>query len=122
MTKNRSLPPLSPVRRAGDMVFISGQLPRQDDGTMRKGDIEAQTRQVIANLRKQLETQGLDLADVVKTTVWLTDGKLAPAFNAVYRETFPEPYPARTTVVSGLVADADIELEAIATTRGAASA
>lgn len=109
-------PPLSPVRKGAGLVFISGQLPRRD-GVMIAGDIRAQTEQVINNLEARLAGEGLGLADVVKTTVWLTDKSLAAEFNAVYAARFPEPYPARSTIVSGLIADADIELEAIAVAR-----
>lgn len=107
-------PPLSKLRRAGPFVFVSGQLPRQADGAMLAGGIEAQTRQAILNLEAALKTEGLGLGHVIKTTVWLTHAGHAPGFNAVYRTMFPQPYPARSTVISGLVADADIEIEAVA--------
>lgn len=106
--------PLSKVRRAGPLVFLSGQLPRTADGGMCNGPIAEQTAQAIANLRTVLQSEGLDLGDVVKTTVWLTSADHAPGMNAVYAELFPQPYPARSTVISGLVADADIEIEAVA--------
>lgn len=109
-----SPPPLSKARRAGDLLFISGQLPRGSSGEIVPGDITVQTRQVITNLQAVLAEHGATLADVVKTTVWLTDGSLAGAFNAVYREAFQEPYPTRSTVVSGLLVDALLEIEAVA--------
>lgn len=114
LTVTPAKPPLSTVRRAGSLVFVSGQLPRQADGSMVPGGIEAQTRQAIANLEAVLRAEGLGLEHVVKTTVWLTHASHAPGFNAVYRALFPQPYPARSTVISGLVADADIEIEAVA--------
>lgn len=106
--------PLSKTQRAGGFVFISGQLPRTPDGGMCSGDIGDQTEQAIANLRSVLQTEGLDLEHVVKTTVWLTEAKHAKGMNAVYAERFPRPYPTRSTVISGLVAAADIEIEAVA--------
>lgn len=107
-------PPLSKVRRAGDLLFVSGQLPRDANGAIVAGDITVQARQALANLVAVLESAGATAADVVKTTVWLTDRRDYEAFNAVYREVFQAPYPARSVVVSDLVADADIEVEAIA--------
>jgi reactive intermediate/imine deaminase len=107
-------PPLSPARRAGNLLFLSGQLPRQGDGTLVSGPIEAQTEQVIANVAEVLAGHGLGLADVVKATVWLTQAAHAPGFNRVYAQRFSAPYPARSTVVAALVADADIEMEVVA--------
>ena len=107
-------PPLSKARRAGDLLFISGQLPRGPSGDIVQGGVAIQTRQAIANLQAILAQHGGTLADVVKTTVWLTDSALAGAFNAVYAELFSEPYPTRSTVVSDLLVDAHIEIEAVA--------
>lgn len=106
--------PLSKTRRAGQLLFVSGQLPRTPDGGMCSGSIGEQTAQAIANLRTILEAEGMSLADVVKTTVWLTSAKHMAGMNAAYADLFPQPYPTRSTVVSGLVADADVEIEAVA--------
>lgn len=106
-------PPLSKALRAGDLVFLSGQLPRLADGSIIAGGIAEQTRQALSNLKKAVEGQGATLADIVKTTVWLTDAAMMPEFNQIYREFFRSPYPTRSTVVSGLVAAADVEIEAI---------
>ena len=116
MNTNNSAPkvPLSKTRRAGGFLFVSGQLPRTEDGGICDGDIGAQTGQAIANLEAVLQSEGLGLADVVKTTVWLTSAEVSGGMNAVYAERFPQPYPTRSTVVSGLVAKADIEIEAVA--------
>lgn len=111
-----SPPPLSRFRRAGDLVFTSGQLPRGSDGALVEGGIEIQTRQALANLSAVLEEAGTRLDQVVKVTAWLTDAKLMPAFNKVYREFFAEPFPCRSTVICGLVAG-DVEIEAIACVR-----
>ena len=116
MTSPKPTPaiPLSRTRRAGPLLFVSGQLPRTPQGGMITGDIGDQTRQALANLATILESEGLSLADVVKTTVWLTSAEHAPGMNAAYAQLFPQPYPTRSTVISGLVADADVEIEAIA--------
>ena len=108
-------PPLSPARNAGNLVFTSGQLARGADGSIVGGGIEAQAEQVLANLVAVLAEHGCAPADVVKVTAWLTDASYGAAFNAAYRAVFGEPYPARSTVVSGLLADgALIEVEAVA--------
>jgi 2-iminobutanoate/2-iminopropanoate deaminase len=120
MTRNISpspTPALSAARRAGQLLFLSGQLPRGADGRIERGTIEQQTGQVIDNIEAVLRAHGLDLGDVVKTTVWLTDVGLVSGFNAVYGKRFPLPYPARSTVVSALVAPADIEIEVVAQLR-----
>ena len=108
-------PPLSPARTAGSLVFTSGQLARGADGGIVAGGIEAQARQVLANLVAVLADNGCTPRDVVKVTAWLTDAGYGAAFNAAYAQVFGEPYPARSTVVSGLLApDALIEVEAVA--------
>jgi reactive intermediate/imine deaminase len=110
-----SEPPLSRARHAGDLLFVSGQLPRREDGAIMSGGIAAQAERALDNLRRALEAEGCDLADVVKTTVWLTDPGDAPTFNQVYRTFFADPFPARSMVVSALLADgALVEIEAIA--------
>lgn len=116
MTKPQSRPPLTPYREASaNLVFLSGQLPRLADGSIVDGGIDAQARQAMDNLGSVLASAGLGFGDVVKTTVWLTDAALMPQFNAVYESCFQQPYPARSVVISGLVAPgALIEIEAIA--------
>lgn len=106
-------PPLSRFRVAGGLVFTSGQLPRGADGAIVPGDIKVQARQALANLEAVLADAGARLDQVVKVTAWLTDAAHMAGFNEVYRETFGDPYPARSTVVSGLVAG-DVEIEAVA--------
>jgi reactive intermediate/imine deaminase len=105
--------PLSPAVRAGDFVFVSGQVPVVD-GKVVPGGIAAETRAVLENIRDCLELAGCTLADVVKTTVWLRDRDDFPAFNAVYAEFFPVDPPARTTAESRLMIDIAVEIEAIA--------
>lgn len=108
-------PPLSKARRAASFLFLSGQMPRDTKGAIVTGDIEVQTRQVLDNIRTVLEANGAGFAQVVKVTAWLTAPDHFNGFNRVYREYFQEPYPARSTVVSQLVAPgADIEVEVTA--------
>ncbi|MDZ3832881.1 MAG: RidA family protein [Sphingopyxis sp.] len=110
-----SAPPLSAARTAGSLVFTSGQLARGGDGAIVPGGIEAQAEQALANLVRVLEAEGCKPNDVVKVTAWLTDPSFGAAFNAAYCRIFGAPYPARSTVVSALLAPgALVEIEAIA--------
>jgi 2-iminobutanoate/2-iminopropanoate deaminase len=106
--------PLSPAVRAGDFVYVSGQVPVGPDGSVVAGGIEAQTRQVLENVKAALALAGASLDQVVKTTVWLEDARDFGAFNTVYATYFPAEPPARTTVESRLMIDIKIEVEAVA--------
>ena len=109
--------PLSKLRRDGDTLYLSGELGFDADGTLPDG-IEAQTRNCIANIRKTLATQGLDLSDVLSCTCYLTDAADFAAFNAIYAKAFAEPYPVRTTVGCFLILPkAVVEITAIAKAR-----
>jgi 2-iminobutanoate/2-iminopropanoate deaminase len=101
--------PYSPAVRAGDFLFISGQVPPNP------GDIGDETRQVLENLQRILEGCGASLADVVKCSVFLADGKDFASMNEVYAEFFGQNRPARTTVVSAFaLPNIKIEIDAIA--------
>ena len=91
--------PYSPAVRAGDFLFVSGQGPI-DPATNQYsyGDIGQETRQVLNNIRRILEGCGATLADVVKCSVFLSDGRDFKAMNEVYAEFFDAAKPARTTV------------------------
>ncbi|SHF10858.1 reactive intermediate/imine deaminase [Kaistia soli DSM 19436] len=106
--------PLSPAVRAGDFVYISGQVPTDSDRNVVPGGIEAQTRQVMENVKAALALAGCTLDQVVKTFVILTDANDFAAFNAVYATYFPMEPPARTTVEAQLMIDIKVEIEAIA--------
>ncbi len=106
--------PFSPAVRAGDFVYISGQVAMQDNGEIEYGGIEAQTRRTIANVEKTLALAGCTLADVVKVTVWLDDTRDFWTFNRVYMEHFKDPAPARSCVQAAMMVDCKIEIEAIA--------
>ena len=100
-------------------IFPSGQIPLDPaSGRLVDGDVEAQTRRVLANLRAVLEAAGAGLDAVVRTTIYLTDLGDFQRVNATYAEHFPnEPQPARTTVqVAALPMGARIELDCIART------
>lgn len=97
------------------LVFTSGQIPLRPDGSLVEGDIEAQTRQVLANLGAVLEAAGSSFAQVLKCTVFLADMNDFAAVNAIYAEAFPSDAPARSAVqVARLPRDVRIEIEAIA--------
>lgn len=112
-----SASPYSQGIHHGDTVYVAGQVPVTADGTLVDGDIKAQTEQVLANIDAILAAADLSLADLIKTTIFLTDIDDFDAVNEVYAETIPEPRPARSAVaVADLAIDAGIEIEAIAGT------
>ncbi len=107
--------PYSQVVQVGDLFFLAGQVPLTAEGTMLEGDITAQTRQVMENLKGVLQAAGLNMNDIVKTTIFLADIGDFEAVNKVYGEYFQQPYPARSTVQAGkLPRSARIEIDAIA--------
>ena len=105
---------LSRAVQAGDFVFLTGQVPMQNNAIMTHGDIEDQTRAVLDDITETLKLAGCDLGDVVKSMVWLTSRDDFPGFNAVYAEYFPESPPARSAIVNDLLVDAKVEIEVIA--------
>ncbi|MFP6654260.1 MAG: RidA family protein [Myxococcota bacterium] len=109
--------PYSQAIRSGQLVFVSGQIPLDPKtGKIVSGEIEDETRQVLANLSAVLEAAGAHLSSVVKATVYLTDMSLFPRVNAIYAEAFTsDPPPARATVeVSALPMGVHVEIDAIA--------
>lgn len=107
--------PYSQGIAAGETVYVSGQLPLDPaTGTFPKG-IAAQTAQSLKNIQAILAQQGMTLANVVKTTVFLADINDFAEMNKVYGEFFTQPYPARSAVqVAKLPKDAPLEIECIA--------
>ena len=89
--------PFSAAVRAGDFVFVSGQVAKGDDGRIVDGDIEAHTRRTLLNVERALALAGCTLRDVVKVTAWLQDAADFSAFNRVYGEFFTDARPARST-------------------------
>ncbi|HRH44476.1 MAG TPA: RidA family protein [Pyrinomonadaceae bacterium] len=108
--------PYSQAVKAGNMVFVSGQIPiNPKTGEFVSGDIHEQTSQVLRNLSAILDAAGSSLNHVVKTTVFLADMNDFSAMNAVYSEFFIDNKPARATVEAArLPRDARVEIECIA--------
>jgi 2-iminobutanoate/2-iminopropanoate deaminase len=111
--------PYSQAVRAGDLVFVSGQLPVDPaTGAMPQG-VREQTRRVLENIGAVLEAAGLGFADVVKTTVFMTDLKGFAEMNEEYARAFTAPAPARATVeVRALPKAALVQIEAVARVPG----
>ena len=105
---------LSKGVRAGDFVFLTGQVPMRDGAPMTDGSIEDQTRACIEDIRTTLAEAGCGLEDVVKTMVWLKSREDFPGFNSVYGEYFPDAAPARSALISDFLIDIRIEIECIA--------
>ncbi|QHE85702.1 RidA family protein [Hydrogenophaga sp. BPS33] len=107
--------PISPAVIADDrFVFVAGQVPMRE-GKAAGEDIASQTHYTLDLIEGILRQAGCTLADVVKTTVWLVNAADYPGFNAAYAERFPAATaPARSTVISGLIAPVLVEIEAIA--------
>lgn len=109
----RSLPFTKAVR-AGDFIFVSGQVPMGADGEIVDGNIATQTKQTIDNVKAILKEQGLGLEHVVKATVWLADTRDFWPFNKVYLEYFGAALPARSCVRADMMVDCKVEIEVVA--------
>jgi len=112
----KAIGPYSPAIRAGNLLFVSGQIPFDPaTGVLVGGDITAQTTQVMQNLEALLRAAGLGFEHVVRTTVFLADINDFAAMNAAYGRFVSDPPPARSTVqVARLPRDAKVEIDAIA--------
>ena len=106
--------PFSKAVRAGDSVYLSGQVAFDANGNLVEGGIEDQTRQTMRNVEAVLKEAGCTLEDVIKVNVWLDDARDFGRFNSTYAEFFPNDAPARSTVESRLMIDAKIEIDCIA--------
>jgi 2-iminobutanoate/2-iminopropanoate deaminase len=118
----KAIGPYSQAIRAGDLLFVSGQVPIDPStGNLVDGDIAAQTGRVLRNIGAILDAAGASFDHVVRTTVFLTDMNDFAAMNEVYAGCFTAPAPARATVeVSRLPKDARVEIDVIASfARGA---
>ena len=114
----RPVGPFSPAIRAGESVYLSGQVA-QDPATGRiiDGNVTQQTEQILRNIEAILQAAELTLRDVVKVGVFLADMGDFQAMNAAYAKWFEAPYPARTTVaVAALPLGAQVEIDVIART------
>jgi reactive intermediate/imine deaminase len=99
---------------ANGFVFVSGQVPMDDNGVVTDGGIAPQTHKVIENLIAILAKAGCGLEDVVKANVWLDDARDFHAFNRVYASYFGKAPPARACVQSPMMIDVKVEIEVIA--------
>ncbi|CAN7262582.1 RidA family protein [Variovorax paradoxus] len=114
IASDRQARPFSPAVRAGDFIYVSGQVPANAEGEIVVGGIEAQTRQVMENLKKVLALGGATLDDVCKSTVWLQDARDFGAFNRIYMSYFGDNKPARSTTEARLMVDAKVEIDVVA--------
>ena len=105
---------LSRAIRAGDFVFLTGQIPMRDGVQMTNGTIQEQTRAVLDDITATLSQAECTRDDVVKAMVWLRERADFPGFNEVYGEYFPLEPPTRSAVVSDLLVDARVEVEVMA--------
>lgn len=107
--------PYSQAVKAGGLLFCSGQIPiNPATGKIEAADVEGQARQVLANIKSLLASQGLELGQVVKSTVFLTSMADFPKVNAIYADAFGGHRPARSTVaVSALPLGALVEIEVV---------
>ena len=112
----KAVGPYSQAVWAGDLLFCAGQIPLDPaTGQVVPGGVVEQTVRVLENLRAVLVSQGLDLANIVKTTVFVADLNHFTALNEVYARYFTGDFPARSTVqVARLPKDALVEIEAVA--------
>ncbi len=106
--------PFSRMVRANGFVFLSGQIPMDEQGQVVRGDIRTQTHAVMRRIGESLAELGLGFNDVVKSTVWISDLKLFADFNEVYASYVKGALPARSTVEARLALDVDVEVEVIA--------
>ena len=105
---------LSQAIRAGDFVFVTGQVPMRGGKPMTESGIEDQTRACLDSLADILAQAGCELGDVVKSMVWLKNREDFAGFNAVYAEYFPVEPPTRSALVSDFLIDIRVEIECIA--------
>ena len=108
--------PFSDAVRAGDLMFLSGQIGLDSaTGKPVAGGIKAEARQALTQIKEILTRHGASMSDVVKCTAFLADIAEWPAFNEVYGEFFKKPFPARSALAaSGLARNARVEVECIA--------
>tara|TARA_B100000989_G_scaffold93245_1_gene67589 strand:- start:158 stop:544 length:387 start_codon:yes stop_codon:yes gene_type:complete len=105
---------LSKAVRAGDFVYLTGQVPMKNGVVITEGSIEEQTRIVLDEIKNTLIEAGCELQDVIKAMVWLKNKEDFPGFNSIYGEYFDRDPPARSAVVSDLLVDVLVEVEVVA--------
>ena len=105
---------LSKAIRAGDFVFLTGQIPMSNGEPMTVGTIEDQTKVILQDIKATLKEAKCDMEDVVKSMIWLRERADFPGFNKIYGDYFPKDPPARSAIVSELLVDVRVEIEVIA--------
>ena len=111
--KNPNLP-FYPAVRAGDFIFVSGQVAKDPDGNMISGTIEDETQGTTEAIRRILAEEGATLSDVVRVTTYLDDARDFGRYNRVFSQYFKDAVLARTTVEARAVINTKIEMDAIA--------
>jgi 2-iminobutanoate/2-iminopropanoate deaminase len=108
--------PYNHAVRIGDLLFCAGQIPIDPkDGNLIQGDIKKQTERVLENIKVILDDQKLTFANVVKSTVFLTNLTDFAGMNEIYAKYFTENFPARSTIqVAALPKGANVEIEVVA--------
>ena len=106
--------PFSPCVVVGDLIFVSGQASVDKEGNIITDTFEGEFRRSMENVRRVLEAAGSDLAHVVQTRNYVRDPANLPLYNQLYREYFPQPSPARTTITDCLPPNLKYEIEVIA--------
>lgn len=110
----KAIGPYSVGMQVGEMIYLSGQIPVDGNGEIVESDISIQTKQSIENIEAILKSQNLDLSNVIKTTVFLSDMNNFVKMNQMYAIYFSHPYPARSCVeVARLPKDVLVEIECI---------
>ena len=109
--------PFSPCVVVGDLILVSGQASVDLEGNIVGDTFEGEFRRSIDNVRRVLEAAGSDLAHVVQTRNYVRDEADLPLYNKLYREYFPQPSPARTTITNCLPPSLKYEVEAVAVRR-----
>ena len=107
--------PVSPAVRANGFVFVSGYVPMNPEtGKADLGSIEVQTRRTLENVKLVLEEAGSSLEKVVKVNIFISEEKDYQGLNSVYREFFPNNFPARRTIIANLIGGFRVEIDCIA--------
>jgi 2-iminobutanoate/2-iminopropanoate deaminase len=106
--------PFSPSVVVGDLIFVSGQASVDLQGNIVSDTFEGEFRRSIENVRRVLEAAGSDLAHIVQTRNYVRDPEDLPLYNQLYREYFPAPCPARTTITHCLPPSLRYEVEVVA--------
>ena len=111
----QAIGPYSQAVKSGGLLFLSGQIPLNQEGEMTEGGIEAKTRQVFKNIEAILAAENLNLSHIIKVNIYLTDINNFDAVNQVMSSLFSPPYPARALVqVSALPKASEVEVEVVA--------